>query len=152
MLPAASADVLPTLGEVKPKVDTFPPLARFGNRTMVGESAELTQAVYEELTAGALGPKVYEVKTGAIGAAPVYVIVQVGAKNLADVAAFEKDAAKYVAELAGARGEAYVTDWLRSRCKAMVAKNEVRPRRDLLTASDAAGNITTVPWDPCASL
>ena len=49
------------------------------------------------------------------------------------------------------RGQQYVRDWLRGRCKALVARNEVRPRRDLLTVNDGE-KIAVVPWDPCANL
>ncbi|MBK7197313.1 MAG: SurA N-terminal domain-containing protein [Myxococcales bacterium] len=143
---------LPAVGVVALKVDSFPALARFGNRTMVGESAELTKAVFEDLTDGALGEQVYEVKTGAIGAAPVYVIVQVSHKQLADEKEFQKDAAKYVGELTAQRGEEYLRDWLKLRCKALVAKNEVQPRRELLTVDTGEGKLALVPWDPCARL
>ena len=145
-------EVLPAIGAIALKVDSFPALARFGNRTMVGESAELAKAVFEDLTDGALGEKVYEVKTGAIGAAPVYVIVQVSHKQLADEKEFQKDAAKYVGELAAQRGEEYLRDWLKMRCKALVAKNEVQPRRELLTVDTGEGKLALVPWDPCARL
>ena len=143
---------LPAVGVVALKVDSFPALARFGNRTMVGESAELTKAVFEDLTDGALGERVYEVKTGAIGAAPVYVIVQVSHKQLADEKEFQKDGAKYVGELTAQRGEEYLRDWLKLRCKALVAKNEVQPRRELLTVDTGEGKLALVPWDPCARL
>lgn len=145
-------EALPAIGTVALKVDSFPALARFGNRTMVGESAELAKAVFDELTAGALGDKVYEVKTGAVGAAPLYVIVQVTSKQLADIAAFEKDASKYVGELATQRGEEYLRDWLKTRCKALVAKNAVQPRRELLTIDTGDGKLALMPWDPCARL
>lgn len=145
-------EALPAIGAIALKVDSFPALARFGNRTMVGESAELAKAVFEDLTDGALGEKVYEVKTGAIGAAPVYVIVQVSHKQLADEKEFQKDAAKYVGELAAQRGEEYLRDWLKMRCKALVAKNEVQPRRELLTVDTGEGKLALVPWDPCARL
>lgn len=148
----AAIEALPAIGAVALKVDSFPALARFGNRTMVGESAELAKAVFEDLTDGALGEKVYEVKTGATGAAPVYVIVQVTHKQLADEKAFQKDAGKYVGELATQRGEEYLRDWLKTRCKALVAKNEVQPRRELLTVDTGEGKLALVPWDPCARL
>ena len=151
MAPTA-LEPLPALGTVALTVDTFPALARFGNRTMVGESAELAKAVFEELTANALGDKVYEVKTGAIGAPPMFVIVQVTAKQLADIAAFEKDSSKYLGELTAQRGEEYLRDWLQARCKALVAKNEVQPRRELLTVDAGDGKLALVPWDPCARL
>jgi len=145
-------EALPAIGTVALKTDSFPALARFGNRTMVGESAELAKAVFEELTDGSLGEKVYEVKTGAIGAAPLYVIVQVTSKQLADEKTFQKDAGKYVGELATQRGEEYLRDWLKVRCKALVAKNEVQPRRELLTVDTGDGKMALVPWDPCARL
>ena len=142
---------IPAVGELPLHTDSYPAIARFGNRTILGESAPLARAVYEDLTAGQLADQVFEVSTGAKDAAPLFVIVQLTTKQIADDKAFEKDAGKYVGELAERRGQQYVRDWLRGRCKALVAKDAVRPRRDLLTVNDGE-KIAVVPWDPCASL
>ena len=47
---------------------------------------------------------------------------------------------------------ALAADWLRRRCKAMVGKNEIKPRRELLIVTDDDGRQVQLRWDPCSSL
>ena len=142
---------LPASTPVEVSATTLPPLPRSGNRTPFGESAKLTKAVYEELTPGAVGPEVYEFASR-LGGEASYAIVRMTAKSLPDVANFEKEAGKFVAQLAAERGQTYLRDWLTHRCKALVASNKIRARTELLINVDDQGARTQVAWDPCSAL
>ena len=150
--PVATVDVLPAQDAVTPEAVSLPAVARQGDSTLLGKSATLANALFEELTNGALGPIVYELTTGAADGQPLFAIVQVTQKNLADITVFEKDMTERVAQLAQARGNVYVSDWLRRRCKALVGKNEIKPRRELLIVTDDDGRQVQLRWDPCSSL
>ncbi|MEZ4404798.1 MAG: SurA N-terminal domain-containing protein [Kofleriaceae bacterium] len=147
----ATDETLPQATPVKPQVQRIPAVSRFGNYTQVGKSPTMAKAIYEDLTTGALGPDVYEVELGG-AAGTAYAIVQVTQKTLADVTAFEKVAAEETAKLAAERGNEYLSAWLTARCKALVDKGALRPRRDLLTTTSEDGKVSTVPWSPCSSL
>ena len=142
---------LPASTPVEVSATTLPPLPRSGNRTPFGESAKLTKAVYEELTPGAVGPEVYEFASR-LGGEASYAIVRMTAKSLPDVANFEKEAGKFVAQLAAERGQTYLRDWLTHRCKTLVASNKIRARTELLINVDDQGARTQVAWDPCSAL
>jgi hypothetical protein len=147
----ASDEPLPPLGELEPPtLETFGPIARTANRTPLGESSELARALFEELTTGALGTRVYEVRSSIV-AAPMYVLVQVTDKKLADVEAFKKDAEQYVATLSRERGGRYLVDWLRQRCTSMVEKKQIAPLWAAVQGYDDQGNKLPIVYAPCMS-
>ncbi|HUQ06638.1 MAG TPA: SurA N-terminal domain-containing protein [Kofleriaceae bacterium] len=147
----ASNETLPTMGPLEPPtLETFGPIARAANRTPIGESPELARALFEELTTGALGTKIYEVKPSVVAPA-VYVLVQVTAKQLADVTTFEKDAEQYTATLARERGARYLVDWLRTRCVSMAEKKEITPLWAAVQGYDDQGNKLPIAYAPCMS-
>ena len=148
----ASTDVLPAQDPVTPETASLPAVARQGDATLIGKSAPLANALFEELATGSLGTTVYELTTGAGDGLPEFAIVQVTQKNLADITVFEKDAADRVAQLALVRGDMYVSDWLQRRCKALVGKNEIKPRRELLLITTDDGRQVQLRWDPCSGL
>jgi parvulin-like peptidyl-prolyl isomerase len=148
----ASDEVLPKLGPLDPPaLETFGPVARTGNRLPLGESAELTEALFVKLTTGAMGDKIYEVKPSVVAPA-MYVIVQVTAKQLADVTAFEKDAEQYTASLARERGGRYLVDWLHTQCVSMAAKKQIVPLWSQVQGTDDQGNKLPIQYAPCMSL
>jgi hypothetical protein len=147
----ASDEKLPTMGPLEPPtLETFGPIARAANRTPMGESPELARALFEELTTGAVGTKIYEVKPSVVAPA-VYVLVQVTAKQLADVTTFEKDAEQYTATLARERGARYLVDWLRTRCVSMAEKKEITPLWAAVQGFDDQGNKLPIQYTPCMS-
>jgi hypothetical protein len=147
----ATDEVLPPMGPLDPPtLETFGPIARTGNRTPMGESPELARALFDELTTGAVGPKVYEVKPSVVAPA-TYVVVQVTGKSLADVTTFEKDAAQYTATLARERGARYLVDWLRMRCTTMAEKKEIAPLWAAVQGLDEQGNKLPIMYAPCMS-
>jgi SurA N-terminal domain/PPIC-type PPIASE domain len=145
-------EVLPSIGLYRPTVNSYGPVPRVGIRTPVGESAELARALFDELTSGAIGKQAYQVKSGAQDTTPSYVVVELTTKKLADEAEFTKNASTLVAELSAQRGGRYLSEWLRSRCEALVAKGAIRPRRELLTTTDDDGKRIDVPFAPCSNL
>jgi len=146
-----SNEPLPALaGLEQPSLESFGPVARSANRTPIGESPELARALFEELTTGAFGPKIYEVRPS-ITAPAQFVIVQVTAKNLADVTAFEKEADELTARLARIRGGVYLVDWLRTRCTDLAAKGEIKPLRDAVQPYDEQQHKLPITYTPCMS-
>lgn len=147
----ATDEVLPPLGPLDPPaLETFGPIARTANRTPLGESAELTRALFEELTTGAMGTKVYEVKPSVVAPA-MYVLVQVTAKHLAESTTFAKDAEQYTATLARERGARYLVDWLRTRCVSMAEKKQITPLWQAVQGYDDQGNKLPIQYTPCMS-
>lgn len=148
-----SSEVLPPLGMLTPpSVDSFGVQSRSGSRTHLGESAEIARVVFDELATGQVAKRIYEIKSGAIDAAPSYVVLQVTSKQLADVAEFEKNADQNVANLSTELGARYLTDWLRTRCTALVAKGAIKPATDLITPVDDEGRRLPIMYQPCESM
>jgi hypothetical protein len=146
-----SDEVLPAMGPLEPPaIETFGPIARTANLTPMGESPELAQALFEQLTTGAVGDRVYEVKPSVVSPA-IYVIVQVTAKQLADVTTFDKDADQYVANLARERGARYLVDWLRTRCVSLAQQKRIEPLWAVLQGVDEQGNKLPIQYAPCMS-
>lgn len=146
-----TTEKLPELGQLEqPSLESFGPVARSGNKTPIGDSPTLARALFEELTTGAVGQTVYEVRASDLSP-PTYVIVQVTNKTLADVTEFEKDAPRYVATLARERGGRYLVDWLRTRCTALAARNEIKPLKELVQPYDEHGNKLPMTYTPCMS-
>ena len=148
----ASDEVLPKLGTIDPPtVETFGPFSR-GGRTPIGESAELSRALFDELTAGMIAPKVFEVRETKTAPSPKYVVVQLANKQMADVAEFEKMADTYVSEIGRRRGRELLQSWLAERCTALASKGKIKPATELLRRRDDKGNLVVVPYQPCFTM
>ena len=143
----ASADVLPAMGEVaKPTTEKVGPINRDREEiATLGKSPTLIKALFDELSAGMLGPTVYEVDGS-------YVLVQVTEKKTADVAEFEKDPAQRVEWLQRERGEALLQQWVADRCQALVKDGKVSFNKDRVQDHDEKGNALPITYQPCSLL
>ncbi|HLL25241.1 MAG TPA: peptidylprolyl isomerase, partial [Kofleriaceae bacterium] len=123
-----SKDQLPQLGTVaKPKIASFGPVPR--TSVLPGLSKELTPVVFDELSAGMLAKRVYEVNGD-------YVLLQVSNKAQAKVEDFEKEADRYVSRLQMARSFFAVEEWIEQRCKALHKEKKIVPMQDLVNETD----------------
>jgi parvulin-like peptidyl-prolyl isomerase len=149
----ASDEQLPPLAKNMdaPAVESFGPISRSG-RTPLGESLELSRALFDELTSGMIAPRVFEVRETKTAPSPKYVVVQMLNKQLADKDEFDKQADLYVASLSRQRGEELLETWLGERCAALAAQGKIKPHRDLVTRRDAKGNPLPVSYAPCMSM
>jgi hypothetical protein len=158
---AATADTLPkVVGLDKPRVERIGPMPRDRERIVdVGKSAELMTALFETLTPGALGDKVYvvdgeenTVSGHTLAGARRYVVVQLVERPDADVARFEEQAETLVRREEEDRGRELVSAWLVARCNELVAKQEIKIANDILTTRDEKGEARTFQYGACGNL
>jgi len=143
----ASSDTLPAFSDVeKPSIERIGPMVRDReNIERLGKSRELIRAVFDELSPGMIGPRVYEVD----GA---FVVVQLQDKKLAKVDDFDKQADRLVANLASERGEQLLSRWIAERCHKLVAEKKIEFSQDKVAERDPEGRPTKVTYRPCESM
>lgn len=138
----ASKDTLPTFGTVeKPKIEHHGPEPR--QLRLPGLSKELTPVVFDELSAGMLAKRVYEVDGN-------YVLFQISNKAQAKVEDFEKEADRYISRLQLVRSYAAVEEWLEDRCKALAKDKKIVPMAELVRETDEkTGKPAPQVYQPC---
>ncbi|HEY6037141.1 MAG TPA: hypothetical protein VIV58_22835, partial [Kofleriaceae bacterium] len=137
---------LPLMADVPaPHVTRYNNKSRAKQMNGLGASKEAIAAVFDELQPGQLATKVYEGEGGA------YVVVQLVQRNQPNVADFDKDADRRVAELRNARANAFLDDWLRDKCETLAKANKIKPNPELLIERDDQGKVLPVSYRPCMS-
>ena len=141
---AASSDVLPEFQEVaKPKVRKEGPHPR--QKRMPGLDADGAKALFDELSAGQLAPRVFDADGN-------YTIVQVMAKSQAKIEDFEKDASRIIDRMREQRGAQLVREWLKTRCEQLEKDGKTKPRADKIAEFDDKGKPMPTVYRPCMSL
>jgi len=136
-----SKDQLPAFGEVpKPMIAKHGPESR--RAPLPGLGKEMTPVLFDELSAGMLAKRVYEVEGS-------YVLVQVTAKGEAKVEDFDKDADRYISRLQVVRSYTLVEEWLEDRCKTLTKDKRIVPARELVAESDDKGAPMPQVYQPC---
>ena len=142
----ASKDTLPLMADVPPPhVTRFNSKSRAKQMNGLGASKEAIAAVFDELQPGQLASRVYEGEGGA------YIVVQLVQRNQPNVADFDKDADRRVAELRNARANAFLDEWLRDKCETLAKANKIKPNPELLIERDDQGKVLPVSYHPCMS-
>jgi PPIC-type PPIASE domain len=138
----ATKDQLPSFGTVeKPKIAHHGPESR--KPILPGLSKELTAVVFDELSAGMLAKRVYEVDGN-------FVLLQIANKAQAKVEDFDKDADRYITRLQLVRSYAAVEEWIEERCKALHKDKKIVPMKDLVRETDEkTGKETATVYQPC---
>jgi parvulin-like peptidyl-prolyl isomerase len=141
-----SKDQLPAMGDIaKPHVSRFGPRPRAKQMNGLGQSKEAIEAVYGgDLHPGDLGKKVYE-------AEGAFVVVQLVDRKTPNVKDFDKDADRRTADLRTARANAFLDEWMRSKCEALAKDSKIKPNPELLIERDDAGKVLPVTYKPCMS-
>jgi hypothetical protein len=140
----ATSDVLPPMGSVaKPKVNKFGPAPRQGTMQGLGHAKAAIEALFGELTAGAVAKQVYEGDAGA------YILVQLIERSQPKVADFDKTADADLTRMRDARGKAALHDWLKGRCAALDKANKIQPNADRVRETDEKGNPAPRVYKPC---
>ncbi len=141
----ASNDTLPAFAKVeKPKVMTHGPVPRVKALPGIGASPEAVTALFDELTPGMLGTKVYEVEGS-------YVLLQLIEKQAPKVDEFDKIADKEIEQMRQARANAAVNEWLLDRCEALTKDKKIVPLADLIRENDDQGKPLPTVYRPCMS-
>ena len=140
----ASKDVLPEFADVpKPKVVMHGPTPR--KEQLPGVPKELTGVLFDELTAGTLARRVYEVGGS-------FVLVQLTGKGEPKMEDFDKEADRLIATLRQVRAAYLVEDWLKTKCEALYKDEKIKPAAGLLQEdTDDKGNPLPVTYKPCVS-
>jgi hypothetical protein len=138
----ATKDQLPQFGTVdKPKIVHISSQPR--TPSLPGLSKELTPVVFDELSAGMLAKRVYEVEGN-------YVLLQIANKTQAKVEDFEKEADRYISRLQLVRSYSAVEDWLEERCKALHKDKKIVPMKELVSETDEkTGKPAPQVYQPC---
>lgn len=141
-----SKDQLPAMGNVeKPHLERFGPSARAKQMPGLGQSKQAIDAVYGgDLHPGDLAKKVYE-------AQGAFVVIQLVDRKTPNVKDFDKDADRRTAELRTTRANAFLNDWMRTKCEALAKDNKIKPNPELLIERDDAGKLLPVTYKPCMS-
>lgn len=134
-------DQLPAFGDMpKPALKKFGPFPRVPQLPGIGK--ELVSVVFDELTAGTLAKRVYEVDGS-------FVIVQVTAKGEASMDEFEKDAPALVGRMRMMRAGYLVEDFLKSRCKQLAKDNKITVPADLTQPATDDEKKPVTPYTMC---
>jgi hypothetical protein len=110
----------------------------------LGTSKEAIAAVFDELQPGNLAKQIYDAEGS-------YIVVQLISRTQPNVADFDKDADRRVAELRIQRGQAFLEEWLKTKCETLAKDNKIRPNPELLIERDEQGKILPVGYKPCMS-
>jgi hypothetical protein len=141
----ASTDKLPEFGEVeKATVARFGPAPRSVPMSGVGTSKEAVNALFDELTPGALAKTVYETPSG-------FAVVQLVSRSQPKVEEFEKEANELTEELRSERARLFVGEWLKERCEKLAKDGKIKPNQGLLRETDDKGNLLPTQYQPCMS-
>lgn len=141
----ATAEALPTIGEVKPEVIPYTGMRRTGGSIGFTPSPEITTALFDQLGDGQVAPKVF-LDDGQ------YVVIQLVKKDAAQVDTFEKRADDAVADLVRERGIRLLTTWLHDRCHALYKDGKITFEAALVSRSDETGKAMPTTYRPCQSL
>lgn len=142
----ATKDVLPAMADVgKAHVTRVGPVARRTQMAGLGTSKDAIDSVYEGLKPGELGKSVVE-------AGGSYVIFQLVDRKQPNMAEFDKDADRRVAELRAQRANAFLDGWLRTRCEKLAKENKIKPAADLIVEHDDQGKALPTSYKPCMFL
>ncbi|HEY4180558.1 MAG TPA: SurA N-terminal domain-containing protein [Kofleriaceae bacterium] len=141
----ASTDQLPEFGEVaKPFLSSDGPVPRGNNLPVIGDNKEAITALFDEMTPGMLGKKVYEVKDA-------YVLLQLKDKQAADTKEFDKDAGERIEELREVRAAMFLDQWLAAKCQALAKDGQIKPSPDHIRETDDNGKPLPTVYKPCFS-
>ncbi|HVV82297.1 MAG TPA: hypothetical protein VHE35_04430, partial [Kofleriaceae bacterium] len=144
---------LPPLGKLDPVVvERHDAIVRSGDSTPIGESAELANALFNELAVGGVADRIFEVRASVVDPMPQYALVQLTGKDLADVAEFDKQADRLVERLSLTRGYELLADFLRERCDALTHDGKIKPTWGYLQNYDDQGHRLPITYQPCISL
>ena len=140
---APSTESLPAIGDVeKPKVQSNGPTPRTGKLPGIGASEELAGVLFDQLAPGQVAKRIYE-------ADGKYYVVQLTAKQSVDLKDFDKKADQLVEELRASRAQAFLKQWLKSRCEQLVKDGKIKPNPGLLVEHDDEGKPLPVTYKPC---
>lgn len=135
-------DQLPAFADMpKPALKKFGPFPRVPQLPGIGK--ELVPVVFDELTAGMLAKRVYEVDGS-------YVLVQVTTKGEASMDAFEKDAPALIGRMRMMRAAYLVEDFLKAKCQQLDKDGKITVPPDLKQpATDEDTKKPVALYKPC---
>jgi uncharacterized membrane protein YgcG len=135
-------DQLPAFAEIpKPALKKFGPFPRVPQLPGIGK--ELVPVVFDELTAGMLAKRVYEVDGS-------YVLVQVTTKGEASMEEFEKDAPALIGRMRMMRAAYLVEDFLKAKCQQLDKDGKIAVHADLKQpATDEETKKPVAVYKPC---
>lgn len=158
---ATAAAAAPT-GEVLPKVDVPQPTIQSVGPTSrasspgpgsvdflagVGHSEKLLDDLFDKISVGVMGPQVYEVKGPPSDG---YVIVQLKAREDADLSKLDKVKDELTREVENQKGIQRLAQWIQERCNDAAKNGEIRVNRRVVEAGEK--NPSQFGYQPCASL
>lgn len=140
-----SKDQLPAMAEVeKPHVQRFGPVPRATQMPGLGNSKAAQDAVFDELEVGRIGNKVYEANGD-------FIILQLEGRQKPNIADFDKDADRRVADLRDQRAGAFLEGWLKERCERLAKDGKLRANPELIAEHDDQGRLLPTQYRPCIS-
>jgi hypothetical protein len=141
-----SNDVLPAFGDIPPpQVASHGPEPRRRALSGVGDNKDAINALFDELSAGMLAPRVYEANGD-------YVVVQLTAKNTPSVEDFDKVADQEIEQIRRARGQVAVNKWLADRCMELAKAGRIKPMAELIAETDDNGRPLPRVYSPCMTM
>lgn len=134
-------DELPKFADIpKQSAKKFGPYPRVPQLPGIGK--ELVPVVFDELSAGMLAKRVYEVDGN-------YVLVQVTTKGEASMEQFDKDAPAIVGQMRMMRAMNLVDDFLKSRCQQLEKDGKITVPADLKQAATDDNNKPVQTYRAC---
>lgn len=132
-----------------PKLQKSGPLYRDGIKLRgIGESKELTRAVFKEIKVGDVAPQIYEVDAGDM-VNDSFVIARVTVRTDPDMADFEKEKAGLAKSYASAKYYGLLDGWVQRRC--LEARPEISVNPTYVEYGDESGVKQRSAYQPCTS-
>ena len=128
------------------KLRTVGPMTRHKDTIReVGKSTEAMEEIFEKLSPGQSGNKVFDVGDG-------FVILQLVNRQQPDLKKFEEDYPELMKTFVQQRTANVLTQWMLDRCRTLSEANLIEINPQFLTISDDKGNPVVLSYEPCASI
>ena len=134
-------DVLPAFGDMpKPSLRKYGPFPRV--EQLPGIPKDLVGVLFDEMTAGMLAKRVYELDGK-------YILLQVTTKGEPSMDEFEKDAPSLIGRMRMTRAAYLVEDWLKAKCQQLDKDGKISVPDDLKNPQTDEENKPVKAYRPC---
>jgi peptidyl-prolyl cis-trans isomerase D len=139
----------PDKDQSSPKLQKSGPLFRNGVTVRgIGESKELTKAIFKEIKVGDVGPQVYETDADD-SVNDAFVIVRVTVRTDPDMADYEKQKESLASGYAHDKYNEMMKDWLQRRC--LETRPDISVNSTYVEYGDSNGTRQKSTYQPCTS-
>lgn len=141
------ADAIPDpVGISEPRRETIGPVPRTGGEIEgIGQSRELSRALFDELDEGEVAERIFEVDDA-------FVLIRLVSREEADMEAFEDEADQLREMLALEKSAGVLFDWIHGRCRELTAEGRIDVNPEYFLAETGEATPQDLEYIPCQTL